>query len=99
MISTSRYEGVSNSILESMSKGVPIIATKNYGNIELIENNITGILTSFKIEDIIESIVNLYNDKDKLSYLSNNSMKYIKKERSVEDMIDKYLNIIEKVEK
>lgn len=99
MISTSRYEGISNSILESMAKGVPIIATKNYGNIELIENNITGILTSFKIEDIIESIVNLYNDKDKLSYLSNNSMKYIEKERSVEDMIDKYLNIIEKVEK
>lgn len=97
MISTSRYEGVSNSILEAMAKGIPVIATKNYGNMELIKNNITGVLTSFEPEDILESIFNLYNDTCKLSYISNNSIAYIKKERSVDDMIKKYVEIIEKV--
>ncbi len=97
MISTSRYEGVSNSILEAMSKGVPVIATQNYGNMELIENDITGILTTFKTEDIMQSILNLYNDSSKLSYIANNSVDYINKERSVEYMIKKYVEIIEKV--
>lgn len=96
LISTSRYEGVSNSILEAMSKGVPVIATNNHGNLELIENNITGILTSFKVEEIYKNIVELYNDSKKLSYISHNSREYIRKERTIEDMISKYIDIIER---
>ena len=95
LISTSRYEGISNSILEAMSKGVPVIATNNHGNKELIKNNVTGVLTSFEIEEIFNEVIKLYNDFEKLSYIQNNSIEYIKKERNVEDMINKYIEIIE----
>lgn len=96
VISTSRYEGVSNSILEAMSKGVPVIATNNHGNLELIENNITGILTSFKIEEIFDAVVRLYNDSEKLSYISTNATEYVKKERNINNMFKKYMDIIER---
>lgn len=96
VISTSRYEGVSNSILEAMARGVPVIATRNYGNSELIKNNITGLLTSFEIEDICDEVVKLYNDYDRLTYIANNAREYVRKERDVKGMIKKYVNIIER---
>lgn len=95
LISTSRYEGISNSILEAMSKGVPVIATRNHGNKELIEDNLTGILTSFETEDIANEIISLYNDSERLLSIQNNSIEYVRKERNIEDMLKQYIEIIE----
>jgi glycosyltransferase involved in cell wall biosynthesis len=43
-IQPSRAEGVSNTILEAMASGLPIIATRVGGNAELIESRMTGLL-------------------------------------------------------
>jgi glycosyltransferase involved in cell wall biosynthesis len=43
-LSTSRWEGLSLSVLEAMSYGVPVIATDVAGNIDLVEHNVTGFL-------------------------------------------------------
>jgi glycosyltransferase involved in cell wall biosynthesis len=40
----SRAEGVSNTILEAMSSGVPVIATRVGGNPELVSHGVTGEL-------------------------------------------------------
>ncbi|MDH5259027.1 MAG: glycosyltransferase, partial [Gammaproteobacteria bacterium] len=37
-------EGISNTILEAMASGLPVIATRVGGNIELVDENITGLL-------------------------------------------------------
>lgn len=37
-------EGISNTVLESMSTGLPVIATRTGGNIELVNDGITGRL-------------------------------------------------------
>lgn len=42
---TSAYEGQSNSILEAMSFGVPVIASDIPGNRELVVHGVTGFLT------------------------------------------------------
>jgi sugar transferase (PEP-CTERM/EpsH1 system associated) len=37
-------EGISNTVLESMSTGLPVIATRTGGNLELVEDSVTGRL-------------------------------------------------------
>jgi sugar transferase (PEP-CTERM/EpsH1 system associated) len=37
-------EGISNTILEAMSSGLPVIATRVGGNVELVEDDVTGRL-------------------------------------------------------
>ena len=43
-MNTSFYEGLSISVLEAMSIGLPIIASKVVGNIDAIEHSKTGFL-------------------------------------------------------
>jgi sugar transferase (PEP-CTERM/EpsH1 system associated) len=40
----SKREGISNTVLEAMASGLPVIASANGGNLELIEEDVTGIL-------------------------------------------------------
>jgi glycosyltransferase involved in cell wall biosynthesis len=42
----SRAEGVSNTVLEAMASGLPVVATRAGANAELMENGSTGCLVS-----------------------------------------------------
>jgi glycosyltransferase involved in cell wall biosynthesis len=41
-------EGLSNSILEAMSAGVPVVATRVGGNPEIVQDGVTGVLVPVK---------------------------------------------------
>ena len=43
-VQTSIFEGMSNTILEAMASGLPVIATETGGNPELVRNHETGLL-------------------------------------------------------
>ena len=55
-ILTSNEEGLSNSILEYMSYGLPVLATKVGGNVEQVFNNKNGFLVG-KDDDLKLSIL------------------------------------------
>jgi glycosyltransferase involved in cell wall biosynthesis len=38
-------EGISNTVLEAMASGLPVVASAVGGNLELIQNQTTGVLT------------------------------------------------------
>ncbi|MDY6903899.1 MAG: glycosyltransferase [Thermodesulfobacteriota bacterium] len=63
-LNTSDSEGFSNSIMEAMRAGLPVVATDVGGNRELIQDGVTGLL--FKpgsTKDLSEKLILLLNDQ------------------------------------
>jgi glycosyltransferase involved in cell wall biosynthesis len=59
------YEGLSHQLIEVMSLGVPIITTPVGGNVELITNEVTGLLVPYNDREKIESaILRLRDDRE-----------------------------------
>lgn len=58
-LSTSLFEGISNSIMEAMSFSLPIVATDVGGNHELVKNGYNGYLTRADAIEIAEYLFNL----------------------------------------
>lgn len=74
------FENCPLSILEAESYGTPVI-TANYGGMkELVENNETGILINeINPENLRKIIEELYNDDNKIRYMSKNCIDKRKK--------------------
>ena len=67
------YENCPLSILESESLGTPVITAKYGGMMELVENNITGVLIDeINVENLKNAILSLYNSKSKIEKMSKN---------------------------
>ena len=96
-LSTSLYEGHPISILEAMSIGLPIVASKVTGNVDTIKNDISGFFyrlgdikqASFLIEKIME------NKALKLQ-LSNNSFFTHRKLFTTSKMKNSYISLYKK---
>jgi glycosyltransferase involved in cell wall biosynthesis len=64
----SRHEGMPNSLLEAMSCGLPVIATRISGNEELVQHNETGFLVPPNDPDsLAEALTTLLENKDTLT--------------------------------
>lgn len=109
-VCSSLFEGCSNSILEAMAVGLPIIATDcEYGNKEILSSNgENGILVPVgskkycKIEDdltnqeieLYKAIKTLIEDRDLREFYSKKSLERIK---DFNDNTDKWIDCVEKV--
>ena len=61
LVMPSRYEGMSNVILEAMASGLPVLASRVGGNIDLVQDGQTGYLfdldSSRSFQDAFTAIV------------------------------------------
>jgi glycosyltransferase involved in cell wall biosynthesis len=62
-------EGISNTILEAMASGVPVVATRVGGNPELVEDGQTGTLVSARDKEAFASALIRYLDDPDLRRL------------------------------
>ena len=91
---SSLNEGLSITLLEAISAGVPTIATAVGGNDEVIENGISGILVPPQDpEKIFEAITSIINNKDHANFLVENGLKRINEVFNIKIMIEKLENI------
>ncbi len=97
-ISSSDFEGISNSMLEAIAMGIPSVCTDCPvgGAAMIIKNNEKGILVpvgdKFALYDGIKRIL---SDKDFALKLSRNAVK-IRKEYSIDNICQKWLDVIDK---
>ncbi len=96
-LSTSLYEGHPISILEAMSIGLPIIASKVTGNIDTIKDNYSGLL--YRLGDINQAVYcikRIMNDNSLKSKISFNAFSSHRKLFTTNKMKKSYLSLYNK---
>ena len=87
-------EGISNVILESMAVGVPVIATKAGGTMEIIEDKFNGILVSEKSpQKVAEAIVALLSNPQKAEELSIRARQSVREKFDLQRYVKEYESI------
>lgn len=90
-------EGVSNSIMESMAWGVPVIATNSGGTPEIIENKVNGELIDNQIPIVVASMItDLIDQPILLSQMSEQASKTIKDKFLLQRMSKEYVELYQK---
>ena len=93
-INTSHYEGISYTILEAMSKGIPVIASSVGGNPEIVQNGITGyLIQKNREEDYIYAIERLKKDEKLRGKMSEMSRHYVEQNFSLNNMVGEYEDV------
>jgi glycosyltransferase involved in cell wall biosynthesis/alpha-beta hydrolase superfamily lysophospholipase len=84
----SHSEGLSNTLLESMAAGVPIVATRVGGTPEAIEDGVTGLLIPVKDPAALaRSIIRVLSDSDLAARLGAAARRSVNDRFSMERMI------------
>jgi glycosyltransferase involved in cell wall biosynthesis len=99
-ICTSETEGLSNSLLEAMSSGVPVIATDVGGNREAVADGATGFVVPCQTPEAIAKIAcELVANPDLLRRLSSNARRRVEELFPMEKMVraheEVYLRLLE----
>lgn len=85
-------EGISNSIMEYMALGKPVIATDGGGTNEIVKNNNTGFLIKVSdSEDLADKIEFLLENPEKAIDMGIKGQERIKKYFSIDGMVEKYV--------
>ncbi|MCD6565047.1 MAG: glycosyltransferase [Bacteroidales bacterium] len=95
-LNTSDSEGFSNSVMEAMRAGLPVIATDVSGNKELVQDGITGLL--FKqgdVDDLRVKILSLLKNREFADKLGENGKLSIEKRFDVNIIMQQYMNLYE----
>lgn len=87
-------EGISNTILEAMASGVPVLATRVGGNAELVMNGNTGVLVpSNDVEAMATAIVEYAAHPDRVDVHGTNAREIAVARFSIEAMVDRYAEL------
>ena len=80
LVQPSLKEGISSTLLEAMASKTTIITSKVGGNIDLIENDINGLILDPRDSDsFVKEILNLFMNKEKRNFLENNGLQTVQK--------------------
>jgi glycosyltransferase involved in cell wall biosynthesis len=76
-------EGLTRTVLESLSNGTPVVSSANDGVLESIEDGVNGYIVPIGDANAIADKVRiLFNEPDKLAEISGNAQEIIKTKMS-----------------
>ena len=91
---TSVAEGISNTILEAMASGLPVIATRVGGNPEVVEHNLTGQMVSAgDVRALTEVLQNYFYDAELRRAHGANARARVEQHFSLERMAARYADL------
>ena len=91
-------EGISNTILEAMASGLPVVATRVGGNPELVVENETGLLVPAADEDALAGALESYVKNASLARQHGmDGRRRVEQLFSLQAMVDGYLMTYDQV--
>jgi len=91
-------EGISNTILEAMATGLPVLATAVGGNPELIQTGVTGTLVPRDDPESMARAMRAYAESTELCRRQGiEARRTIERKFSMEAMVDAYMTIYDKL--
>lgn len=90
-VQSSLVEGISNTILEAMASGLPVVATDVGGNSELVEERVTGLLVPPQdVEQLKKALQYYCEDKARRREHGLNGRLRVERHFSLNKMIEQY---------
>jgi glycosyltransferase involved in cell wall biosynthesis len=94
----SRWEGMPNAVLEAMSHGLPVIATRAEGSTELVRDGETGLLVDIdRADELARALLLLAHDVDLRQRMGRGGREVTRREFSLALMIRRYTRLYESV--
>lgn len=91
-------EGISNSILEYMALGKPVIATDSGGTNEIVQDGVNGFLLTENVpEKIANFIIKLIDDQALRTVMGAASQQIVRDTFGIQTMVNKYIAIYEEI--
>ncbi len=91
-------EGISNSILEYMALGKPVIATDSGGTNEIVQNGVNGyLLTENDPALIVKYITSLIDNESLRTGMGAASKRIVHETFGIQAMVNKYLRVYEEI--
>jgi glycosyltransferase involved in cell wall biosynthesis len=88
LVSPSRSEPFGLSIVEGMACGVPVIATRSEGALEILEDGVTGkLLPSGNPRELADAIVSLLDDEEKRRRFVAQALEVVRAKFALESMV------------
>jgi len=96
-LSTSLFEGLSNSIMEAMSAGLPVVATDVGDNRYLVKDGVNGFLVPCRdYSQLADKLELILESEDLRKEFGENGRKLIEKNFSEDKLIDNYIELLGK---
>ena len=90
----SEFEGMSNSLMEAMSLGIPCVVSDIAANLELVAHEQTGLVfPPGKSPDLTKSLVRLLQNPDMSKQLGEAGRHLIRECHSVDLMVQKHMEL------
>lgn len=92
----SQAEGISNTVLEAMASGLPVIATNVGGNAELVTDDVTGwLVPAQNVEALAQALVRLASDRQRAQAMGRAGRREVERRFSLEAMVAAYQRLYE----
>ncbi|MBT9537521.1 MAG: glycosyltransferase family 4 protein [Nitrospirae bacterium] len=95
---TSDMEGMPNSLLEAMACGLPVIATRIGGVVDIVEDKKNGLLVAAgDEEELKDAILKLLGDEQLSKSISQEAYKTIRENYYIDKVADKYISLYQRL--